>query len=99
MARRYPLTRRPVLDLEPSACEVIGHATDGDIIRSGIQKVAGNTDEVAVVAETLVHTGAREAGSVQEGIVEVQEPGFFGNRTRIAAKTTSRTRVWVKGRR
>lgn len=96
---RYHLARRPFLDLERSEYEVAGHATDADIIKSGVRQIAGNTDEVAVVAEALVRTGATEAGSEQVGVVEVQEPGFFCHRTRIAARTISRTRVWVKGRR
>jgi len=93
---KFSLTR---LDPNPQECVVVGHATDADIVTSGVRQIAGNTEEVAVAAEMLVRTGASEAGSEQEGVVEVQEPGFFGNRTRIAARTLSRTHVWVKGRR
>lgn len=72
---------------------------DHDVLVTGIREGVPTPQDLVVVAQTLVSTGSQRAGGRKTAVVEVEEPGFFCNRTRVAARVTSELEVWVRGRR
>ena len=96
------LVDQHAMDIYPAPAMTGGLARapqDADVLIAGIQTGMPSTQDLAVVAQTLISSGAERAGGRKSSEVLVQEPGFFTRHTRVAARVTSELEVWVEGRR